>query len=331
MSVEKFNLLDDIYYQKDFISLYLKKNESIFEFNFNEGDIFFYNVAIKRPITQIGNVFVGDGYFDLETAYGYGGYYTNSQDEKFIQRALTVYKERCAEEKIIAEFIRFHPFNDFPIHYRDSLNFCVYDRDVVYVDLSLTKDERWTTYSKKTRNLLRHCERELSCDKDDNLRGFSNLYNQTMQKNNAQDFYYFGDEYYQNITKKSLASLFSTSVKGRTVSAGFFMFSNIFAHYHLSANDYEMRNYNANYYLLDQLFEEAKILGKSFFLLGGGTTSCEIDSLLKFKKKFSNLTKKFYIGGSIYNLEVYDQYNKIWDSQAQAISPYFLKYRLEIK
>ncbi len=199
------NLLNDVYYQKDYLSLYLEEGQSIFEFNFKENDNFFYNIAIKRPITQIGNIIVEEGYFDLETAYGYGGYYTNSQDEKFIQRALTVYKERCAEEKIIAEFIRFHPFNDFPIDYRDRLNFCVYDRDVVYVDLSLTKDERWSTYSKKTRNLLRHCERQLSFDKDDNLGSFSNLYNQTMQKNNAQDFYYFGDEYFQNITKKIIS------------------------------------------------------------------------------------------------------------------------------
>jgi hypothetical protein len=324
------NLLNDIYYNKDYVSLYLKENESIFEFKFNEGNIFFYNVSIKRPILKIGNVFVKDGYFDLETAYGYGGYYTNSQDESFIERAFVAYKERCVKERIIAEFVRFHPFNSFPVDNPDTLNFCAHDRDIVYVDLSLSKGERWSTYSKKTRNLLRRCERELIFDKDDNLSDFSNLYNQTMQKNNAQDFYYFDDKFYQNITKKSLASLFSVSVKGRTVSTGFFMFSDIFAHYHLSANDYEMRNYNANYYLLDQLFEEAKRLGKSFFLLGGGTTSCETDTLLKFKKKFSNLIKKFYIGGSIYNLEIYDQYNEIWDGQSQAMSPYFLKYRLEV-
>ncbi len=330
MSVEKFNLLDDIYYQKDYISLYLKKNESIFEFKFNEGDNFFYNIAIKRPITQIGNVSVEDGYFDLETVYGYGGYYTNSQDKVFIQRALAVYNEKCTKEKIVAEFIRFHPFNNFPIDNSDFLKFCIRDREVVYVDLNLTKDERWSTYSKKTRNLLRHCEKQLSFDKDGNLDNFSDLYDQTMQKNNAEDFYYFGDDYYQSITEKALASLFSVSADGHTVSSGFFMFSGIFAHYHLSANDSEMRHYNANYYLLDQLFEEAKRSGKSFFLLGGGTTSCEADTLLKFKKKFSKLTKEFYIGGNIYNAEVYDRYNEIWDNQAQILSPYFLKYRLEV-
>jgi UDP-N-acetylbacillosamine alanyltransferase len=331
LSVEKFNLLDDIYYQKDYISLYLKKNESIFEFNFNEGDVFFYNIAIKRPITQIGNVLVGDGYFDLETVYGYGGYYTNSQDEAFIQRALTVYNEKCTKEKIIAEFIRFHPFNNFPIDNPDFLKFCVRDRDVVYVDLNLTKDERWSTYSKKTRNLLRHCEKQLSFDKDNKIGNFPDLYNQTMHKKNAEDFYYFDNDYYQSIIEKELASLFSVSVDGHTASSGLFMFSDIFAHYHLSANNYEMRQYNANYHLLDRLFQEAKKSGKSFFLLGGGTTSCETDTLLKFKKKFSKLTKGFYIGGNIYNAEIYDRYNEVWDNQAQTLLPYFLKYRLEIR
>jgi UDP-N-acetylbacillosamine alanyltransferase len=324
------NLLNDVYYNKDYISLYLKKNESIFEFKLNEGSNFFYNISIKRPINQIGSVVMEDGYFDLESAYGYGGYYTNSQDKEFIRRALEAYKKKCIKERIVAEFIRFHPFNTFPISNASTLNFCTYDRDVVYVDLSLTKDERWSAYSKKTRNLLRHCDRQLSFGKSGSLSDFSKLYSQTMQRNNAQDFYYFGDEYYQDIAKKLLASLFSVSVNKRIVSSGFFMFSDIFAHYHLSANDYEMRHYNANYYLLDQLFEEAKGLGKSFFLLGGGVTPCETDSLLRFKKKFSKLTKKFYIGGNIYDLDIYNKYNKIWDSQAQVTSPYFLKYRQDI-
>ena len=54
------NLLDDIYYQKEYISLYLKEGEEIFEFNYTEGDFFFINLAIKRPIKKIGDIILED-------------------------------------------------------------------------------------------------------------------------------------------------------------------------------------------------------------------------------------------------------------------------------
>ena len=44
------NLLEDIYYQKEYISLYLKDEEEIFEFNYSQGDFFFINIGIKKPI-----------------------------------------------------------------------------------------------------------------------------------------------------------------------------------------------------------------------------------------------------------------------------------------
>ena len=65
--------------------------------------MFFYNIAIKRPITKIGNVDIAEGYFDLETAYGYGGFYVNNENEEFLKIALEKYQQYCLENNIIAE------------------------------------------------------------------------------------------------------------------------------------------------------------------------------------------------------------------------------------
>ena len=78
------------------------------------------------------------------------------------------------------------------------------------------------------------------------------------------------------------------------------------------------------------MFHKAKELGLKYFLLGGGTTTQEDDSLLKFKTKFSKELKPFYISGKIYNKSIYDKYNKIWEEQSKEEIKYFLKYRLEI-
>ena len=73
------------------------------------------------------------------------------------------------------------------------------------------------------------------------------------------------------------------------------MFGEDFCHYHLSANDYEMRKFNANYFMLDEMFDLAKLLGKKYFILGGGSSINQNDSLLSFKQKFSKLKKPFFI------------------------------------
>jgi lipid II:glycine glycyltransferase (peptidoglycan interpeptide bridge formation enzyme) len=322
------NLSYDIYYSKEYISLYLKDDEEIFEFEYKEGRHLFHNIAIKRPIKKIGNKKIDDGYFDLETVYGYGGFNTNTEDEAFISKALSEYEKKCKNEKIIAEFIRFHTFNEFPISHSNYLDMNIYDRDVVYVDLTLSRDERWKNYSTKTRNILRKCERELTFVRSDNIKKFIELYEKTMDKNNANEFYYFPKSYFEKLMKNKDIELYEIQKDGVVISSAFFMFSDAFGHYHLSANNYEMRQYNANYFILDKIFDVAKEKQKKYFILGGGTTSFKDDSLLKFKQKFSKERKPFYISGKIFNQKIYDEYTIKWKKQSINDIPYFLKYRL---
>lgn len=331
MSLEKLNLLEDIYYSKEYVSLYLKQDETIFEFKYQENEHIFYNIAIKRPIKKIGDIDTFDGYFDLETAYGYGGFVINTDDKEFILNAVSQYQKKCFDENIIAEFIRFHPFNEFPIKYQELFDMNIYDRDVVYVDLELSKEERWNSYSSKTRNILRKCEKELIFEQSTNINKFVELYEQTMNKNNAGEFYYFSKDYYEQLLKNISIDLYAVKKDEQVISSAFFMQSDEFVHYHLSANDYNMRQYNANYFILDQMFELAKKNNKKYFYLGGGTTSNKDDSLLKFKQKFSSLTKQFYISGRIYNNEIYSKYRQVWEQQSKEEIKYFLKYRLEIQ
>lgn len=331
MNLEKYNLLKDIYYSKEYLSLYLKEDEEIFEFEYKEDDFIFYNIAIKKPILRIGNQIISDGYFDIETAYGYGGFYVNTENNIFLKSAFEKYIQKCLEENVIAEFIRFHTFNNFPLKDSKFLNMNIYDRDVVYIDLALSKDERWKNYSSNTRNILRKCNKELVFQKSNNLDKFVELYEKTMKKNNATEFYYFSNEYYEQLVNNKNIELYEIQKDGEVISSVFFMFSDEFGHYHLSANSYDMRQFNANYFMLDNIFEIAKEKRKKFFILGGGTTSIKDDSLLKFKQKFSPLSKPFYISGKIYNHEMYNKYVAIWAEQSKHKIKYFLKYRLEIK
>lgn len=330
LRLEKTNLLNDIYYSKDYLALYLKEGESIFDFKYVEEDSFFYNLSIKRPINVIGNLAISDGFFDLESVYGYGGILTNTTDKKFIDRAMTQYIEKCQSENIIAEFFRFHPFNFFSESFPDYFDMHVYDRDIVWIDLSVSSDDRWKDYSTTTRNILRKCKKSLSFNRAYDVKDFLRLYVKTMDRHNASDFYYFTDEYYKNLLEIDGVELYEVKMGESILGSALFIFSEEYVYYHLSANDADAKSFNANYHMLESAFALAKERGKRFFILGGGVGSDNNDSLLAFKRKFSKLTRPFYICGKVYNEEAYVKYVSIWEKQTSENKKYFLKYRLEL-
>lgn len=325
------NPLNDIYYQKKYVELYLKNGDQIFEFKHQFGTQIFYNLTIKRPITKIGNIDVQAGYYDLETAYGYGGIYSNSEDVEFLQQASDAYIKHCQEQNIIAEFTRFHPFNQTPQTMPDYFNFLSEDRDIVYVDTSLTQTERWAKYSKNTRNILRKCAKNLNFEPCTTLDDFITLYQKTMDKNAADSFYYFDRSYFERLISMPQVELYNVLYEGKVISSTFFLWGDDFGHYHLSANDYEYRAHNANYFILDSLFDVAGQKNIPKVQLGGGRTNQTDDSLLKFKHKFSPLSKSFSIAGKIFNKPIFDNYVDIWQKQSQTDIPFFLKYRLGIE
>ena len=134
-----------------------------------------------------------------------------------------------------------------------------------------------------------------------------------------------------NLINLKNVKLYEVIFGGKIIAMGFFILSENIAHYHLSANTPLSYKLNSNYALLHYIFQTAKDLDICYLILGGGTTSSKNDPLLKFKKKFSEKTEQFYIGGKIYNEKIYYKYNKIWLKQSNEDAKYFLKYRLKMK
>lgn len=327
MSSKKINLLNDVYYSDEYISLYLNDGDKLFNFEYREGINCFSNKTIKRPIKKIGKTLVDDGYFDLEGAYGYGGYYTNCDDQYFLKRALDAYSSKCKEEKIIAEFIRFHPFNYFPIKHNRFLNFNIHDRDVVIVDL---EKDILSSYPKKVRYIVKKSSEKVTVNKSRDIDKFIDIYKKTMKKNKAREFYYFDKHYFKQLYLLPDAYLYEVVFNGEIIAMGFFIFSENICHYHLSSNSNISYTINSNYALLNNVFNVAKKMNKQYVLLGGGLTTEVDDPLLKFKKKFSKEVKPFYISGNIFNKEIYYKYNTKWLNQSELDINLFLKYRADL-
>jgi len=330
--LKRIDISKDIYYSKEYASLYPAAGESIFEFEYRDGPDRFYNLAIKRPILRIGERPEGGSYFDLETAYGYGGYCSTSTDARFLDRAMHAYRQKCQAEKIIAEFVRFHPYNSFPLTGKHHLDFITLDRKTVSIDLSIPLETRWAGYSSTARNVLRRASRQLQFNETSDIESFMRLYSATMEKNRAESYYYFSREYYEKLLALDGVRLFEVRYGVHVINMSFILIGSELAHYHLSANDIDHTKLNGNYYLLDSVCDCLKenYPNLTELHLGGGRTNMEKDTLLAFKSKFSSIRKDFYIGGKVIDHEIYNGYVSKFNEQYPGASAirYFLKYRM---
>lgn len=326
------NLRGDIYYRSEYFSLYMKENDSLFEFDFKEGSSFLYNIAIKRPITKIGQQKIIDGYYDLETPYGYGGLLTNSNNTEFISRAMTAYRNRCKNENIISEFFRFHPFNDFPEKHSEFFEFKFHERDVVYTK-GVSYEQVYSSYHKNLKRDLKSIKKHdlkikhVTTNKLFYKKIVHKLYFMTMNKNKAAEFYYFDDTYFENLLKMKDCMLFLVYYGEEIITAVLMLNGTNYLYYHISATNPCYYKLNSNRFALNEVIKIACTMNKSVYL-GGGLTGCDDDPLYSFKKRFSDCTMPFFIAGRIYNKEVYDRYVEIFDKQNDENIRYFLKYRL---
>lgn len=325
-------MIDDIYFQDDYINLYLNDGNSSFDFRFEENQSVFSNKTIKRKIDYVGQVSVANQRrYDTETAYGYGGYQTNTPDAKFVRQAIDTYSRFCVDQNVISEFMRFHPFNSFPQQFPQFFDFLVPDRQTVVVDLSLTKEQRWSQYDANTRNVLRKAEKALTFERTEEITVFMEMYHETMERNQAEDFYFFHEAYFRRLIGLENCHLYQVKLGQEVICSSFVLLGKEIAHYHLSANRTAFLKHNGNYFLLDNLFGQAQREGKKYFHLGGGRTNQENDSLLLFKRKFSKTLLTFYIAGKIFIPEAYRELCNLWQQQSDKQQKYFLKYRLPLK
>ncbi|MDH4262374.1 MAG: femAB family protein [Spirochaetia bacterium] len=330
MRFEKIDLLKDIYYSSQYSNLYSNDNVEIHRYFLQNNNDIVLDIGVKKPIETIGRIKLNEIYYDVETTYGYGGFFSVSHENSLREKLFNQYVEYCKERKIIAEFFRFHPLNNFPQTNSGLFDFVTLDREVVYVDLIKNTEERWADYSSTTRNILRKCRKDLKIELSDNIQQFKKMYYETMDRNQASDFYYFKEDYFNMLLKINGVYLLSVSYESKVIAMAFIMLGQDIGHYHLSANKTNYIKLNANYLILDEAFELGKAKGMKIFMLGGGRTNQPDDSLLNFKKKFSKLTLPYYIGGKIFLPEVFSEYNRLWREQSVTDAKYFLKYRLPL-
>lgn len=306
----------DIYFTPEYYSLYQNYGDGkaccfVFE---KDGEIVLYPFLIN-PISPLGYK-LNKEYYDIQGAYGYNGIIATSHDSILIKAFGESFDTWCQKNDVVAEFSRFHPLlNNQELASPKMKTF--FSRHTVALDL--TDDDIWMhQISSKNRNMIRKAEKAgVTIVESDDYESFRRLYNETMSDLHAEDFYFFPPEYYeeykQNFKGESILCL--ALYDGKVIAGSMFMFSDGYAHYHLSARDRDYSRYAANNLILWYGIQKAKERGCKWFHFGGGTTGNDDDSLLKFKKEFSKKLCDFWIGKRVHNQDVYEQIVGQWKAK----------------
>ena len=276
-------------------------------------------------------------FFDFETPYGYGGPISNNNDNEWNEKALKEIIKYFASENYLAGFLRFHPLLNNSELCRN--NFTVIDaRKTVAIDTSVDEEKIWMTQiSSKNRNMIRKAEKNgLAFERDNEFKyidDFKKLYSSTMNRLDADDFYYFDDIYFKRFVEIFNGKGFLGCIKkdNEIISAALFMYESSWGHYHLAGSNRDYSSLGANNLLLWKVACEMHKEGVKEFHLGGGTNSDEENSLFKFKHSFSPNTKQFSIGKIVFNKEAYEHICNKWaennPEKAEKYKYHLLKYR----
>ena len=252
------------------------------------------------------------GIYDSISPYGYGGVlFEGDISNESVRTFWDNFVTKMCEEKIVDNFVRYHPLlkNALPMKYVSDV---IDLGKTVAMDLS-SSIIIWDNLTSKNRNMIRKAEKngvEISHGKDfDLFNDFRRIYNSTMDKDQAQDYYYFDEEFYKSIYEdlKDNFEMFYALYQGHIIAMSIILFANNRMHYHLSGSLVEYKKLAPSNLLLYKAALWGNARGYKTFHLGGGVGSQE-DGLYKFKAAFNRKSDYQYsIGKQIYDQNLYNQ------------------------
>jgi hypothetical protein len=262
-----------------------------------------------REVPTLGDEWTD--YADIQTPYGYGGPLISrgSGDEHGIRLFRQAFGEWCREHNVISEFVRFHPLLDTHLGLDPYLD-VRRANTTVWCRTDCTTGERLQNLSSSTRRGVRKARKsglELRVESDPAAyHEFARLYRATMERLEAQPYYLFGDDYFDDIRELlgPAQSLLTVRHDGKLAAGALFIRSQPFIHYHLGGSDPELLPLRPNNLLFFEAMTWGCSRGQVAMHLGGGYQAG--DELFRFKSGFSPLRASFYIGRAVHNDEAYE-------------------------
>jgi hypothetical protein len=253
-----------------------------------------------------------DGIYDSITPYGYGGVLFDGEVNEINLLAFRdEFLQTMQNENIISDFVRYHPVLSNAISMK-SISQVIDLGNTIAMDLT-SPEIIWENITSKNRNTIRKAQKnniQIHYTDDYSIfQSFISIYNETMDRDNADEYYYFKEDFYKVIYDylKGNFQVFYATLDDKIVAASLILYANKQVHYHLSGSLSEYRHLAPTNLLLYQVALWGCENGFKTLHLGGGLGSGN-DNLYKFKAAFNrNSGLQFSIGKQIFNQELYDK------------------------
>jgi hypothetical protein len=296
-------------------------------FRFTREENSWLHPFLLRPISRIGSRVIEGGLRDLESAYGYGGPLSTSDDPGFLAAAHAAFDEWCVQERVVAEFIRLHPLlgNERWLSPRMNL---IDDRRTVSLELTAYQGNA-VPFEKAARNAVSRAERAgvrvRRGESDADFDSFQALYTETMRNLGADPFYLFTPDYFRSLRAllRRDGFLLLAELDGECVGAASFLRGSRLLHYHLAGSRPGPRVPGAGNALILAAAREGRRLGLSCLHLGGGRTSAPNDALLGFKRSMGSGEHAFKIGRRVHDVARYEELRNWWREEFPALAARF--------
>lgn len=322
----------DIYFEPSYAKLYEGNGSEAVEYRFESEYGLVSNLFMKRIVDVPG---IGQSnYYDIVTPYGYGGpiIHWTTDREKLIAAYMDDFSRYTAKNNIVAEFVRFHPLLGNGVDFQAAYN-ATYDRKTVGTNLTY-EDVIGTEFSKKKRKIIRKLLdnpdiRFAIEENPESLDDFIEVYYSTMDRDGADDYYYFDNRYFDSLASTMNSSLLTCKVflKDKLIAMGIYFRYGKYLHAHLSGTLSDYLEYSPAYILKYALAVYGHAQGYEYIHYGGGSSRDEDNGLYQFKKEFGkNTTFDFYIAKKVWNPEKYRQICEA--AGADIHSEFFPAYRV---
>jgi len=313
--VKRFHQFD-VYYLHEYVSAFVVHGDGVpLLFYYKDEHIEAMNVVMKRDIstdTRFTNKIPSESFYDFITPYGYGGFLIEgTPSNESITELFNQYHSYCLNNGVISEFVRFHPVLNNSEVVKDFYELLPIGRTVM-MDLS-SPDVIWNNLASDKKKKIRKAQKTgveiYSGNAVQLIDEFIQMYKETMQKNNASNYYYFNKDFFRRILEdlKDHCTIFYAVLDGKKIAMAIYFHINERINCFLSASDVAYDSLAPT----NLIMVEAALWGSQNHYktlhMGGGLGGKE-DRLFNYKIGFNkDSTTQFIVGSKIYNEAIYNE------------------------
>lgn len=259
-----------------------------------EGEDILFVPYLRRQCSDLSTDLDNES-FDIVSPYGYSGVLLNKNAERnrdFIDSAIDEIRREMIRQNINSAFFRLHPILNNQFNINSDFAKTVIQGKSVSIDLTLSESELWTATRKGHRSSINKCERlgvtTVFLPLQENIHKFMDVYEETMNRVEARQSYYFDETYFNNLAALGEhVHLAVAYVDQRLASACIFFESCGVVQAHLCGTKNEFLPYSPLMQIIDHARKRYKRRGNEYLHLGAGYQGNTGDPIFNFKSGFS--------------------------------------------